>query len=331
MTLSEDMQIDPVPTASIVNHRSTRFSGEAFACDLDELSSQSLDELQWLYSWLEEIGNFNSQDLGQPAVLNAFRGLVTRDSIARAVDSVGKVSAADGGSIRLTRILHDLRGTALQQFVGIADLWLAGIVVMGGLPALIILARDHAKFMRHSIIGLDETSRLLDTGRRLHGVENLRNRLPNLMFVNTDGAVHIDFVAHWDGDFAITCPEFSTVLRQLYNLMANAARHSADRSMLVRVFATGSVEPQSVRLVVASALTPDDRETLTPDVLATLWRGFSTSGGGIGLKASAALVGEAFGLEGPDQAVDLGYVGTRLTDSGYICWFHWPIVDRDAR
>lgn len=330
MTIIEDMELDPVPAANIVNHRSTRFSGETQTCNLTELSAQSLDELQWLYRWLEAVGGYSSRDLSQPAVLNEFEALVTRSSINRVIDSSRNVRAAQQASISVARILHDLRGTALHQLVAIIDLWLSGRAILGGLPAAVILARDHAKFMRHSIIGLDEKTRLLDSSRRLHGVENLRNRLLHLVFVNADGAVRIDFAAEWNGEFAITCPEFSTVLRQLYNLMDNAARHTADSIILVRVFPVGPVEPQSLRLVVANALTPDDREKLSPSVLAKLWHGYTTTGSGLGLNSSAALVGEAFGLECPDQTIDLGYVGSSITENGYICWIHWPIVIQDA-
>lgn len=330
MTINEDMEVDPVPTTSIVNHRSMRFSGETQACNLSDLSAQSLEELQWLYRWLEEVGSYNSRDLNHPTVLNEFEALITRDSVTRVIDSSRNIKAAQQESIGVARILHDLRGTALHQLVGIVGLWLSGKVIGGSLPAVAILANDHAKFMRHTLIGLDEKNRLLDSGRRLHGVENLRNRLPHLVFVNADGAVRIDFAAKWNGEFAITCPEFSTVLRQLYNLMDNAARHTADRAILVRVFTKEPVEPQSLRLVVGNTLTPANRATLSPNVLAKLWHGYTTTGSGLGLNASAALVAEAFGLERPDQAIDLSYVGTRITENGYICWIHWPIVIQDA-
>lgn len=330
MTISEDMRLDPVPAASVVNHRSTRFSGETQACNLSELSTQSLEELRWLYRWLEAIGKYSSQDLSQPVVLREFEALVTRASLDQVINSTRNISAAEQGSIEVNRVLHDLRGTALHQLVGIADLWLSGKVILGGLPAVTILARDHAKFMRHLLIGLDEENRLLDSGRRLHGVENLRSRLPKLVFVNSDGAVQVDFAAEWNGEFAITCPEFSTVLRQLYNLMGNAARHTADRRILIRIFPTEPIEPLSLRLVVANTLTPTDRAKLSPSVLVKLWRGYTTTGSGLGLNASAAIVGEAFGLDNPDQAIDLGYVGSRITENGYICWIHWPIVIQDV-
>jgi hypothetical protein len=145
--------------------------------------------------------------------------------------------------------------------------------------------------MRHSLIGLDMQGRLLDSGRRLHGVENLRNRLPHLMFVNADGAVRIDFAASWNGEFAITCPEFSTVLRQLYNLMGNAARHTADHTILVRVFPVGPAEPKSLRLVIENALTQADCATLSPSVLAKLWHGYTTTGSGLGLNARCCSCG----------------------------------------
>jgi hypothetical protein len=102
--------------------------------------------------------------------------------------------------------------------------------------------------------------------------------------------------------------------------MGNAVRHTADHTILVRVFPMGPVKPKSLRLVIANALTQADRATLSPSVLAKLWHGYTTTGSGLGLNASAALVAEAFGLECPDRAIDLGYVGSRVTENGYICW-----------
>lgn len=330
MTLSEDMEVDSVSDASIVNHRMNRFFGETQTCNISELSTQSLEEVRWLYHWLETVGEYSSKDLSQPIVLNKLKALITRDSIDRVVDSVRNMKSAQKESIRIARILHDLRGTALNQIVGLADLWLAGHDVMGGLPAVAILARDHAKVLRHSLIGLDEKRRLLDSGQRMHGVENLRRRLPFLKLFNRDGYVRVDFATEWSGDFATTCPEFTTVLKQLYNLMGNAARHTANQEVLIRVYPKTPVEPRSLRLVVANALTAADHATMSPSVLAKLWRGYTTTESGIGLVASAALVGEAFGLEGPTQAADLGYVGSRVTENGYIAWFHWPLVIHDA-
>ena len=245
MTLSEDMELDPVPAASIVNHRSTRFSGETQTCKLSELSTQSLDELRWLYRWLETVGEYSSKNLSQPAVLSEFETLVTSDNVDRVVDAARNVRSAQKESIRVARILHDLRGTALHQLVGLADLWLMGHVVVGDLQAVAILARDHAKVLRHSLIGLDEERRLLDSVRRLHGVENLRSRFPFLLLFNLDGDVRVDFASEWNGEFALTCLEFSTVLKQLYNLMGNAARHTANRSVLIRVYPKTPVEPRA--------------------------------------------------------------------------------------
>jgi hypothetical protein len=330
MTLSEDMKADPAPEAGIVNHRSTRFLGATQTCDLSEVSSESLEGLQWLYRWLATVGEYSAKDLAEPVIRNEIEALVTRDDLDRVVDCARNVKPVQEDSTRLARILHDLRGAALTQLVGLAELWLTGPTRIGDLHAMAILAGDHAKVLRHSLIGLDEERRLLDAGRRLHGVENLRSRFPSLVLCNRDGDVQVDFAAEWNGDFAITCPEFSAALKQLYNLMDNAARHTADRTVLVRVYAKPPVEPRSVQLVVANALTRAERATLSPGVLAALWRGYTTTGSGLGLVSCAELVAEAFGVEGPERAVDLGYVGSRVTENGYIASFHWPVVSDGA-
>lgn len=332
MTLSEDMEADPVPDPRIVNRRLTRFLGATQTCNLSELYTGSLEGLQWLYHWLEMVGEYNSVDLGQSDVLSEMQALVSRANLDCVIDYARAVRPAQEESMRHARILHDLRGAALHQLVGLVELSFAGNRVIRNLQAVATLARDHAKVLRHALIGLDEELRVLDSVRRLHGVANLRNRFEYLALYNDDGEVRIDFAAPWNGNFALSCSEFSTVLRQLYNLLGNAARHTADQTVLVRVYPKPSVEPRSVRVVVANALTSSERATMVPSVVATLWRGYTSTGSGLGLLTCAELVAEAFGVEGPEQAVEMGYVGSRITENGYIAWFHWPVVfDETAR
>jgi len=330
MSLSDDMAEDPVPEAGTVIHRATRFSGDTHTCRLPELSATSHDDLRWLYDWLEQVGSFSARDLNDPNVLAGLERFITTANLERAAESARNVRPAQGESLRVSRVLHDVRGTALQQVVGLASLWHVDAEEVGSLRAVAILARDHAKVLRHSLIGLDEARRLLDADQRLHGVANLHNRLPLLQLSNSTGAVDVDFAADWQGEFAMTCSEFSTVLRQLYNLMGNAARHAVNQTVLIRVYPKPLVEPQSVRFVVANALTPADHLLLSPSVLEQTWRGYTTTGSGLGLGAMAALVGEAFGLNGGEQAVNLGYVGSRVTENGYVAWFHWPALVCDA-
>lgn len=326
MTLSEEMALDPVPGAAIVNHRATRFAGETQTCQLHELSATCLTGLRWLYEWLAAVGEYASQDVGQPPVSQALAELLSPGQLEQVIGAAGDITPARLDSVRMARVVHDLRGTALYQLLQLTSLWSAGVPVAGGLQAIAILAADHAKLMRHAVLGLDETRRLMDSSRRLHGVENLRRRFPFLLLVKARKEVHLDFAASWDGDFALTCPEFSTVLKQLYNLLNNAARHAADRVVHMRVYPTPAQAPPAVRFVVANTLTSEDRATMSPAVLAQLWRGYTTTSSGVGLLASASLVSEAFGLHSPAQAVDLGYVGSRVTDNGYIAWLHWPVT-----
>lgn len=326
MTLSEEMALDPVPGAAIVNHCATRFAGETQTCQLHELSATCWPGLRWLYAWLVSVGAYASHDVSQPSVAQALGELLSPGQMERVVGAAHDITPDVLDAVRMARVVHDLRGTALHQLIGLTSLWAAGVPVAGGLHAIAILAGDHAKLMAHTVWGLDEPRRLTDSGRRLHGVENLRRRLPILRLVHNREEVRIDFTALWDGDFALTCPEFSTVLKQLYNLLNNAARHAADRVVRMRVYPTPAEAPRAVRLVVANTLTSEDRAALSAAVLAQLWRGYTSTGSGLGLVASASLVSEAFGLHGPAQAVDLGYVGSRVTDNGYIAWLHWPVT-----
>jgi len=326
MSLVDDMAVDPVPEAGTVLLRAKRFSGDTHSCRVAELSATSHEDLQWLYDWLGQVGSFSARDLNDPNIRAGLERLITAANLNRAAESAHNVRPAQAESLRLSRVLHDLRGTALQQVVGLASLRIEGAVEVDLLRAVAILARDHAKVLRHALIGLDEARRLVDADQRLHGVANLRNRLEVLLLSNSTGVVEVDFAAEWQGEFATTCSEFSTVLRQLYNLMGNAARHTVNQTVLIRVHPKPAVEPQSVRFVVANTLSAAEHLLLSPSVLAETWRGYTTTGSGLGLAATAALVGEAFGLNGGEQAVDLGFVGSRVTRYGYVAWFHWPVV-----
>lgn len=126
MALDDDMEVSPVPDEGVVNYRSTRFSGESQTCNINELSPRSLDDLRKLYRWLDTVGEYSLKDLSQPAVLGKLEALITRESVDRIVECARNVESLHKDSIRIARILHDLRRTAVNQIIGIADLWLAG-------------------------------------------------------------------------------------------------------------------------------------------------------------------------------------------------------------
>lgn len=324
MTLLEDLAIDPVPGAQIVSHRSDRFAGESQTGAVHELVPECVEGLRWMYDWLRAVGDRATSGVRKAAGADDFGPLLTADAVDRLIEASQALRPVDA-STRMTWILHDLRGGALIHIIALAEALLADSDA-NARESLALLARDHAKVMRHSLVGLDEDRRRLDAEHRLHGTANLEPRLALIELHNPEGAVRVDFAASWHGDFAVNCLEFTTVLKQLYNLLDNAARHTADRRILVRASSWPAVDPSSVRFVVANALRAADRDALTLDALGGLWRGYSTTGSGMGLAASASLVAEAFGLEKADRAVDLGYVGSRVTESGYLAWLHWPIV-----
>lgn len=326
MSLKEDMEIDTVTMSKIVNHRKTRFTGETLTCNINEITTLSSEKLQWLYKWLETVGKYKLQDLSQTSVMQALKCLLNEAYLQRVINFSRGLMPAKLESARVESVLHDLRGASLQQVIALASLCDIALLSKHDLQAIAIFAHDHAKVMRHAVIGLDEKKRSLDTQHRLHGVKNLIGRFSSLSLANSVGKVIVDFNNTWNGDFAVTCSEFSTILKQLYNLLNNAARHTTTQVVFFRIFPKPQETPSSVRFVVANTLSQTDRRRLDPTVLKKLWRGYTSTSSGLGLVSCAALVGEAFGLENPDQAVDLGYVGSRVTNNGYIAWLHWPIV-----
>ncbi|MGB7303050.1 MAG: hypothetical protein WBD13_02130 [Burkholderiaceae bacterium] len=325
MTLIHDIAIDPIPLATIVNHRSTRFSGETQTCRIDEILKQSVDGLKWLYGWLRSLGHSRFENLVEARRVR-IEALLTQENLDRVARVSQELKPEANAPLHVAFILHDLRGTALHQIMMIASAQLAGGSLPRAYKTITILAHDHAKIMRHSVHGLDEPERLQDSAHRLHGIVNLDSRFPSMMFHNKSGAVRIDFSRTWSGDIATSCSEFSTVLKIIYNFIDNATRHTNNGLVLIRAYPKSPPEPSAVRLVVGNSIAELDRSALKKQGESRLWQGFTTTGSGLGLRAAAALVSEAFGLDGPQSAVDLGYVGCKITCAGYVAWMHWPTV-----
>ena len=324
LDLADELSRDPMPDTRPASSRSSRFTGESQRCQLTELTADSRLALHCLYDWLESIGRHVDADPGSHALRAALLALLDEERLDAAA-SWARSLAPVTSSPRLTRILHDVRGAALHQVISLASRDDRALN-RDELRAIVIWARDHAKVLRHMVLGLDDDRRRTDVATRRHGVANLRTRLPVLLLAGGREPIAVTFAAACDDDFAETCPEFSTVLRQIYHLLDNAARYAVDGHIYVGAYPKPAGGPAAVRIVVANAIGDAQRAQLTSARAQGLWRGFSTTGGGVGLAASADLVSEAFGLDGAEQAIREGYVGSRVSQAGYLAWLHWPVL-----
>lgn len=324
MGLLEDLLADdPIPQLVPAAPRSTRFSGESQRCLLAQLDGPSQAAARALYEWLVTISQCG-EGTAPSADVSPLRELIDQEHLS-AASGWARQLAPVVSTRRMTRILHDVRGAALLQLIAIASFF-EQEPDHDDLLTVMVLAADHAKVLRHSLLGVDEGRRLTDGAERRHGVANLRRRLASLRLHGRGGRVAIDFAATWDGDFATTCPEFSTVLKQVYHLLDNASRYTIDGRVSVRIFPKPARAPLAVRIAVANSLDEAQRARLGGPAGEELWRGFSTTGGGVGLASAAELVGEAFGLPDAETAIRQRLVGSCLGTAGYVAWFHWPTL-----
>lgn len=322
------LAIDPVPHLDPSPTRNTRFSGESQRCLLAQLDGVSQPAAQSLYQWLTDVARAGGDGAGLPDDVSHLRALLDEDHLSAASGWARQLSPIVP-TRRMTRILHDVRGAALQQMMAMASS-IEQEPDRDGLRTVVLLAADHAKVIRHTLLGIDESRRLTDGAERRHGVANVRRRLASLMLHGRGGRILIDFAATWDGDFATTCPEFSTVLKQLYHLLDNASRYTVDGRVFVRIAPKPEQAPRAVRIAVGNSLDDAQRARLTGPAGAELWRGFSTTGGGVGLPSAAELVGDAFGLADAEATIAQGLVGSRVSEHGYVAWLHWPTIDSAA-
>ena len=348
----DDQELGGLGPADLPMLRSERYRGTGQECSLARLDPSDRETVTVLYEhlrgivevWREEVTAPDWAEVARRTLALAESGLMGR------VGALGATTADDG----LQRILHDLRGGAATAVLAEAELLEPGLrsaldrgdVRSEGLGAVVLLARDHTKIMRNALPDLDPEERARDTVENPHRVDDLVERWKDVRYRTLDGLLRVRAERDAPGLLSSGCLGFGAVDRIAYNLINNAARHSADGEVALQV---RHVEGDRVRIAVTNRVDPDHGRWLAGmlgDDPAALFRWGATRGregivpwtrpgdragpgAGLGLGIVAEFVASAFGVPTAGEALAGRYLGAtllgdRLVGDRLAVWFHWP-------
>jgi K+-sensing histidine kinase KdpD len=309
--------------------RATRYIGDDNALSLADLPAEHAEALRDLYWYLMEVMESVQESMSDEAPARALEKLEKRAWRAH-IDHFARVFSTTGLEDRSRRkVYHDLRGGALTAAAGAVDLLrLKGDEASPDDVAMIFRAlRDHVKIMRNLVRDIDPGRRDQDLTRNIHSASLLREKWSGFR----SGTVTVEYQADYDGPLSSCCLEFSSTDRLVYNLVNNAVRHTADdrvRLFLKRV--EEQDQPDNLQIATANRIREDEAKQLREYFDGELERlfegGFTIGGRGVGLSICTELVGNAYGLEPPQQAVAEGYVGADIVEDEFVSWVHWPAV-----
>jgi signal transduction histidine kinase len=383
-----DDELDGLGLAELEMLRDERYRGTGQACELGQLDAGDRDTVRLLYDQLrgiydawradpaspdwddiarrtlalaesELVGRVGALGLegGEPPGLDPGRdGTGLQDPGQDASDD-GPGAPESSGNDPLDGVLHDLRGGAATAVLAEAELLEpglrsaldAGTVDAEALESIVLLARDQAKIMRNALLDLDPEERARDTLENPHRLDDLIDRWDDVRYRTLDGTIRVRAARDAPGILSSCCLEFGAVDRVAYNLINNAARHSADGEValqarhasesLFRIAVTNRVDRDHGHWL-AEGLKEDPTflfrwgatrsragvELASGDGL----RLGSRSGSGLGLGIVAEFVAAAFGVPTIREALEGGYLGSTQLDDRLAVWFHWPAFPVEA-
>lgn len=324
--------------SEVVSHRVDRFRGEALTARLSTLAPEDQRLARGLYEWLYAIealaGALGEHPVVRAQQLQSHLAAHPVGDQVRAMQGFGRATAALAADELLAKVAHDVRGGPLSGLLMMLQSVEAGRSRPEDLLRVHFRVRDHRKIMRGALLELDDARRDRDRSLKRHDVQLLVEkwsgaRVPVAGEAGVrEGRVRLDQA--FDGCVCESCIEFTALDRVLYNLINNALRHARDGAVHVVLSAVPAESPASLRVGVANRVGPTEAEALRgrfgDDLGGLFVGGYSTTGSGLGLRICADMVGNAYGLDEPDDCVDGGYVGATLRGEVFGAWFHWPLV-----
>lgn len=316
--------ITELAPSELESFRSSRYSAADQAVLLDTLPPEDRGMVVGLYALLRELDGIvgSEEALVDPAPLHAF---IERHAIGDLVHRVRRM----GGSTQdehLAEVFHDIRGGALSALF-------AQLSRVGRIPykvelgrSLFIVARDHMKMMRNVVEDLDPVARARDLAFREHSLGDLAGAFRQFTALVGQDPVVVEVDCPADAIIAESCVEFGAIDRVAYNLLNNAARHTAGPSIhawLIRF-------EKDLRVAIANTVSAEQRAVVEPRLAAdpgSLFGDFTTTDSGYGLRIVGELVGHAYGVPTVERLITGGYLGARIIDDSFVTWFHWPLSD----
>lgn len=318
------MDLAPV---DLTGRRVLRYHGDDQAVRIECFTAADRRVLQRVYDFVQ--GLFEIARGDRTTCLAALGAIVARQDFATLFDEVanfGISSYAQNPSTLLAEVIHDIRGGGLTALLGNLELWQRTKKDPTIYETLFFLTRDHLKIMRNGVHGLDDVQRQLDFHLKLHDTDLIVEKWNQLHLLIANEQISLEAECPRPVPIAECCVEFGAIDRILYNLLNNAARHTADHRVKLILFPVPGDDGPNLRFVMRNALRDADRACLQGrDLRALFAPGYSTTGSGLGLAVACEFVANAYGLT-PREAVDEGYLGARLLDEDFVIWFHWPIV-----
>jgi signal transduction histidine kinase len=334
-----DDELDALGAGRLEMLRSDRYRGTGQACHLAALNPRDRATVRHLYGHLQRIYEVWRADPARPDWVAIARGTLAlaESQLMARVQELG--SDARGEAVQ--RVVHDLRGGAATAALAEAELLEPGLrsalergdVDSEGLEAIVLLARDQAKMMRNALVDLDAAERARDTVEDPHHIDDLVGRWEDVQYRTLDGPIRVRAERDAPGFLSSCCLEFGALDRIAYNLINNAARHTADGEVALQVRHAG---PGRVRIAVTNRVDEDHgawlATTLAEDPAALFrwgatrrrsdFEGAAVRGMGLGIVAQ--FVAAAFGVPTTAEALDGGYLGATRQDDRLTVWFHWP-------
>jgi signal transduction histidine kinase len=319
--------------AAIRSYRALRYNGGGMGSSFAGFPPTERATLARMYAALQATFlALRDEATDEPGTLAKLRTLYgdTWASLIPAVRRLGEGIPAEQFTPQLRQTLHDIKGGAFQalamhlQLIGMhADL-------PGQLHRMFFLARDHLKIMRNALPGIDPEGEARDEQQRLHAVELIVEKWQRADHRLADRAVTVDVQARYTGAIAERCLEFSALDRVIYNLVNNAAAHSADGRIGMAILPLPADGPHDIRLVVANAVTPEQRQAVQarfPTGPGALFEGgFTTGGSGLGMRICADFICNAYGVGSVEQGLAEGHFGASFLGDAFVAWVHWPIA-----
>lgn len=318
--------IDLAPL-NLRNKSIARYDGTGFSATLSDFSQKDAYILKTIYENIKAVYDLwlYMKDAPQYSLLKPNVERFTSPEIVLMGKQLGE--SIPSASEQLHKVIHDIRGGAFMTMISSAtriatfDLYQK----IEAMRSFVFLARDQAKMMRNAIEDIDPITRAADERFRVHSVYDYVKKWNDFEYHLPERVITVKVKCFFEGNVTTCCLEASALDRVVYNFINNALRFSAGDVITLTIFPIGNI----LRWVLENEISPEHALWLQNNVgdnLQSLYKGGITQGGnGIGLSNCADLVAASFGITS-SEAIEQGYVSSKVIDSTYYACFHWNAV-----
>ena len=319
----------------LINHRVNRYQGDDLCSDILDFNEADQVRIRELYNMLLTLFNIVSEPAKAGVFSSELEPFLRSLDIEKLTGSVREIGSGPHYEKLgpLARTAHDIRGGSLTSLLYELDAGLFRLAQPELTRSLFLLSRDHLKIMRNALLGLDTAKRDADLLPVIHAASLITDKWDHAEIKLPDHSVTVSVQQAYQGPIAESCVEFGAIDRVLYNLMNNAARHAADRTIQLLVSPFPVVEePEDLRFLIVNQVADSELAALHSksrgENLGFLFEaGVSTTGSGLGMSIVSDFVSNAYGISG-SQALQEHYFGASLRGKHFAAWFHWPITTK---